>query len=68
MAERWEAYQMLAIAVLEQAWKDARKGNRSGKNSREFLSTPSPSLCHWSDQAGLPSQWIIARVKGEFPA
>lgn len=59
-------YQKLAIAVLDQAWKDARRHSPSAYAVREFLLEPSPMLRHWSDQAGLSQSWVIEQARKEF--
>lgn len=61
-------YQMLAIAVLDQAWKDARGCSPSADAVRKFLLTSSPMLRHWSDQAGLSQSWVIEQARKEFHA
>lgn len=59
-------YQKLAIAVLDQAWKDARRISPSAEVVREFLLLPSPLLRHWSDQAGLSQSWVMEQARKEF--
>jgi hypothetical protein len=66
MATQWEGYQMLAIAVLEQAWRDAQKPCRGADGAKEFLLTPSPLLKHWSHQAGMSHLWVIEKARNEF--
>jgi len=66
MATKWDGYQALARAVLEQAWKDARKLLPGSHDVRMFLMTPSPLLKHWSNQAGLSHLWVIEQARKEF--
>jgi hypothetical protein len=66
MAAKWEGYQMLAMAVLEQAWRDAQKPGRGAESAQEFLLTPSPLLKHWSHQAGMSYQWVQEQAERTF--
>jgi hypothetical protein len=66
MAAKWEGYQMLALAVLEQAWRDAQKQCRGADLAKEFLLTPSPLLKHWISQAGLSSRWVREQAEKTF--
>ena len=66
MAERWVGCQMLAAAVIEQAWRDARKQCRGMDEAREFLLSPSSLLKHWSHQAGMSQAYVLEKARKEF--
>ncbi len=66
MAEKWEGCQMLAGAVIEQAWRDAHKQCRRMDEAREFLLSPSSLLEHWSHQAGMSQTYVLEKARKEF--
>ena len=68
MAEKWEGEHSLARAVIEQAWRDARKQCRGMDEAREFLLTPSPILKHWIHQSGMSQAWVMEQARKEFGA
>jgi len=68
MAEKWEGEHSLARAVIEQAWRDARKPGQGAHDAKEFLLTPSPILKHWIHQAGMSRACVMEQARKEFGA
>lgn len=68
VADRWDSYHALGLAVLEQAWRDASRAYPGAQLARSFLTIPSPLLKHWSHQAGLSYGWVLDHSHRTFGA
>jgi hypothetical protein len=57
----------IAMAVIQQAFKDLRGGHRASKAQTQaaeaFLTAENPDLTFWCDAAGLQPRFVIAQAQ-----